>query len=115
MSLAGSIGTSRGMRLHYMRKPKCKHCPKVNSKGKPVKPKVLFKHGAFEAGMCSGCFKKLTGEKFSEQFTLFLKEEKERIKKFLNGNQGQRNDTYGLYIKWLRAKIRAKQEEINKV
>lgn len=115
MSHAGSIGTSWGMRRWYMTKPRCRHCPKVNRKGEPVKPKILFKHGAAEAGICSGCFKKLTGESFADQFTLFLKEQKERINQFMNGNQGQRNDTYADYIKWLRAKIKAKQEEKNKL
>lgn len=97
MSLAGSIGTSRGMRMWYMKKPKCKHCPTVNKKGKPVKPKILFKHGAADIGMCTGCFKRITGENYSDQYMMFVSDP-------TNKNRGYNN-----YIKWLRDKIKQAQ------
>lgn len=107
MSLAGSLGTSRGMRLWYLRKPKCRHCPKVNKKGEFVKPKVLFKNASADIGMCSGCFKRLTGERLSDQFSVYLREHPITCK------QGEKPiaeiKPYHHYIDWLKAKIRSKQ------
>lgn len=66
MSNRASTGTSRGMRLWYARKKRCRHCT-------CKKPKILFKGIMPYINMCSGCFKRITGENLKDQFTLFFK------------------------------------------
>lgn len=66
MSIAGSLNTTRGMRLWYAKKKRCKHCT-------CKKPKILFKGVTPYINMCSGCFKRITGENLKDQFTLFFK------------------------------------------
>ena len=77
MSFRGSIGTKRGMMLYYMRIPKCSFCKKIKCVQYPQR----------DLRCCSSCYYKLTGEKLTQ-------------------TRPTREETYLMYIKRLRDKIK---------
>lgn len=84
MSLLGSLGTKRGMRLYYIYIPLCKFCKKIKCVRYPQR----------DLKCCSKCYYKLTNEK-------------------LNQTQPTKEETYFTYIKRLKDKIKkATQQNI---
>ena len=83
MSLLGSLGTKRGMRLYYMRIPCCSFCKKIKCVQYPQR----------DLRCCSSCYYKLTGEKLTqthptkeETYFTYIKRLKDKIKKATQQN-----------------------------
>jgi len=81
MSLLGSLGTKRGMRLYYIRIPRCSFCKKIKCVQYPQR----------DLQCCSSCYYKLTGGKLTE-------------------TRPTKEETYFLYVKRLRNIIKKAEQ-----